>query len=240
MVDAGMKNQLLLVLLGALVLGCDPGGDPEVDAGVDAGVGGQAILPVRKGDIWRYRVETTLTRSDGGEETRVVERVRKYLGEVRKDAEGQAIEAFEIVEEGVPIEQELVRILPDRILACGSLSLAGPNLQPIIFANPVPFVRRGLKGGEDLPEIRFGQKGGAEVVRKIRVIGPEEVEVKAGRFDTIKLLFTGQDGPLGIRRTVWFAEGTGIVREEKERFTKAGGVLTHESHELVAIERSGE
>ena len=92
-----------------------------------------------------------------------------------------------------------------------------------------------MKGGEDLPEIKFSRAGQPDVTRKIRVVGPETVDVKAGRFETVKLRFTGEDGPLGLRRMVWFAEGTGIVKEEKERFTDAG-VMAREVHELTAVE----
>ena len=230
-----MRERLSLLLIAAMVCSCEPGGD----ANGAGGTGGDSILPVEKGDIWRYRVESVLKRADGGDETRVVERVRKYLGVTGETEAGEPLESFEIIDDGVPVERELVRILPDQILACGSLSLQQPGAKPIVFANPVPFVSKGLQGGEDLPSIRFGGGGDVEVVRKIRVIGPEDIEVKAGRFQTIKLLFTGQDGALGIRRTVWFAEGVGIIREEKERFTSAG-VLARESHELLAVERVSE
>jgi hypothetical protein len=228
----GMKHLVLLLALLALP-GCKP--DGVADGGGQGATSGDPILPVAPGQRWVYKVEAEVSHSDGRKEKRSINRVRTYLGETRAKDSGQTFECFEISDEGTPVMREYVRIEHDRVLTCGSLSLARPDDKPILLNNPVPFVRRGLQGGEDLPEIVFSQAGGLEVSRKIRVIGPERVDVKAGRFDTIKIRFTGQDGPLRLRRMVWFAEGSGIVKEEKERFTDQG-MLTRETHELIAIE----
>lgn len=242
-VDAGMRNRLILGALLLVLPCCNPnGGDGDgggAGGGTNAGDSGSPILPAVVGQRWVYQVSAEVLHSDGRKEKRSIERVRTFIGKVEVDRSGKKFDCFEITDGGAPVSRELAQIEPGRVLTCGSLSLANPNEKPILLKHPVPFVRRGLKGGEDLPEIRFTRAGQPDVYRKIRVVGPETVDVRAGRFETLKLRFTGKDGELGIRRLVWFAEGFGIVKEEKERFTSAG-VLAREVHELTAIENAGD
>ena len=49
---------------------------------------------------------------------------------------------------------------------------------------------------------------------------------------------TCTDGDLELRRTVWFAPGPGIVREEKSRY-RLDKLIFRETQELVELKRAG-
>ena len=82
---------------------------------------------------------------------------------------------------------------------------------------PIPFVIAGMKAGTSLPEIKTTD---GNLTRNVKVIARESVTVPGGTFATIRILTTGMDGKLELRNTVWFSPGTGIVRQEKTRYSQ--------------------
>ena len=49
---------------------------------------------------------------------------------------------------------------------------------------------------------------------------------------------TGTDGGVELRRTIWFAPGIGIVREEKTRY-RTGKLLFRETQQLAQTSLKG-
>ena len=203
------------------------------------------ILKTKEGDVWQYRVISELHRADGTVDRREGRRSRRTLGKVEPLPGKGLVDVFEVSEDGRRMELEFVDIEPTVVRMRGSQSLRDPNAKPVVLEKGVPFVSAGLRGGEDLPEMRMAAPnaapGAVQVTRKLRVIGRERIEVPAGNFDAIKLLMTGQEGSekqglIELRRTIWFAPGDGIVREDKERIFQ-GKLLVREEHLLVSLTR---
>jgi hypothetical protein len=98
----------------------------------------------------------------------------------------------------------------------------------------VPFIIAGLRPGDKLPDV---EAVGGSRTRATEVVAREEITVPAGTFQTIRLLMTGEDGRVELRRTLWFAPGHGLVREEKSR-SLAGSLLLEETSELTTLQRA--
>lgn len=190
------------------------------------------LLPVKTGDIWIYDVHLNIpadvTSPGAAEVDENFQRTRTYLGKIAAADGLPAVDCFEVTVPGSPTEREFVDILDDRILLRGSLILRPETTQPLWFAHPIPFVVAGMKPGTVSPEIAVAD---AALNRKTEVVARESITVPAGRFNTIRLLMTGTDGNIELRRTLWFAPGTGIVREEKTRYQN-GKLLFTETQQL--------
>lgn len=74
---------------------------------------------------------------------------------------------------------------------------------------PTPMLRLPLARNRNW---EFQQKGGTGLKGLFAASGPEEVEVKAGKFATIKveMEWVGNNKP-----TVWYAPGVGVVQSER-------------------------
>lgn len=206
---------------------------PEVTAPVQPDQPDVPILPVHKGDQWIYETrleipaEITAPGAAAIDETH--QRTRTYLGKVAAAKGLPEVDCFEVSIPGFPSEREFVDILNDRILMRGSMTMRPETTHPIWFDHAIPFVIAGMKPGTASPEI---QSKVGNLSRKIQVIAREDVKVTAGTFPSIRLLMTGMDGDLEIRRTIWFSPKTGIVREEKTRY-RLGKLIFRETQELV-------
>lgn len=177
------------------------------------------ILPIEKGAIWEYEAKVEIPAGVTSRGAAAVQtsftRTRRYLGKVKPAEELPETDCFEVSVPGSPDEREFVEIHDDRVLLRGSLIMRPETTRPLWYEHPVPFVEAGMRPGTEAPGI---SAGGGAMVRRIQVIAREKVTVPAGEYDTIRLLMTGTDGDMELRRTIWFAPGTGIVREEKTRY----------------------
>jgi hypothetical protein len=135
---------------------------------------------------------------------------------------------------GSPREREFVDVFPDRILMRGSQVMRPEAARPLWLQQPAPFVSAGMKAGDSLPDFISADGG---IIRRTKVIARENVTLPCGNFRCIRLLITGSDGELDLRRSIWFAPGTGIVREEKSRYRRDRLIL-REVHELVELKRA--
>jgi len=191
------------------------------------------ILPVKKGDFWKYRVKVEIPAGIASEGAAAVdieqEKSRRYVGKVNAGKDRPEVDAFDVESPGVPVERELVEILEDRILMRGSTRPDMPDAQPIWMDPPVPFVVAGVRPGQVVAE--FGVQDGARK-RGIKVVARESVKVPMGEYAAIRLLMTGNDGRFDVRRTTWFVPGIGIVKEEKTRYAD-GKLLFRETSELI-------
>ena len=196
------------------------------------------LLPVTIGDVWIYDVHLEIPEDVTSAGAAAVDenhqRVRTYLGKI-SPAEGlPAVDCFEVTAPAAPVEREFVEIHDDRILMRGSMIMRPETTRPMWLDPAVPFVVAGMKAGTESPTL---QTTGGALLRKTQVISREDIQVPAGDFPSIRLLTTGHDGELDLRRTIWFAPGVGIVREEKIRYRK-GKVIFKETHELTKFSRT--
>ncbi len=193
------------------------------------------LLPVQTGDRWIYQTSLSIpagVTSEGAAEVNTSHRrTRTYLGKTSA-AEGlPAVDCFEVLVPGSPAEREFVEIHDDRILMRGSLIIRPETTRPMWLADPVPFVIAGMKAGTAMPGFRTGD---GALSRRTEVIAREDITVPAGTFPCIKLLTTGSDGDLELRRTIWFAPRKGIIREEKNRY-RSDKLVFREVQELAEM-----
>lgn len=196
------------------------------------------LMPANTGDQWLYNVRVEIPASEHTPQAvdTTHQRTRTYLGKVVPHEGMPATDCFEVTAPDTPPEREFVEIQPDKILLRGSARVTENPSKPLWYEPPVPFVVAGMEPGTAGKALNAGN---GALSRQIRVIAREEVTVPAGTFPAIRLLMVGNDGALELRRTIWFAPGHGIVREEKTRY-KGEAMLYRETQELSAIKRSGE
>lgn len=222
---------LFFAWLAFFLCACDPHAAKAPTP--DAGMADVPLLTPAPGDKWIYqvrlRIPAGVTSATAAEVDVTHESVRTYLGRVSVNEELPATDCFEVNVPGSPREREFVEIHPDRILIRGSQLMRAENPRSLWLDRPVTFVSAGMKAGDSLPD-SVSMDGG--IIRRTKVIGREDVTVPAGTFRCIRLLITGSDGELDLRRTVWFSPGTGMVREEKARYRRDQLVL-REVHELM-------
>jgi hypothetical protein len=196
------------------------------------------LLPVKIGDTWNYRVLVEIapgvTAPDADEVQVTSKRTRTYIGKIRLEVDSPELDCFEVTTADTPPERELVEIHEDRILMRGSLVMA-PDRKPLIYDKPVPFIIAGMRAGTQFHEISLSD---GLNTRQIQTVGRESVTVPAGTFEAVRLMMTGKDGEFDLRRTIWFAPRTGIVREEQARYA-VEKLLYREVHELVSFTAGG-
>lgn len=243
----GLVKRFVCSVATLLLLAACQREKPAVKSAVESEFPGEVpILKAKAGDLWKYRVVSELHHSNGTIDRREGTRIRRALGLQEPVAGMGKVDVFEVSDEATPLEREFVEIQPETVLMRGSLSLRDPQAKAIVLEKGVPLVKAGMRGGEDLPEMKIaGNKAAPDAPvasRKLRVIGRERVETPAGNFDTIKILMTGlegseAEGTVELRRTIWFAPGDGIVREDKERSIQ-GKTVVREEHWLVSLTRA--
>jgi len=230
------NTALLPLISAACLLSCEKKSDapapPRVQV-ADYLKSDVPILPVKEGDFWKYRVSVEIpegiTSESGASIETETERVRTYLGKVAVINGAPPLDAFDVTSPGSPRQRELVEITDEAVMMRGSLLPDDPAAKPIMLEKPVPFVIAGMRPGQQSPKI--GVTGG-HVNRALKIVAREKVSTPAGEFDSIRLLMTGNDGPVDIHRTTWFVPGVGIVKEEKTRYANEK-LLVRETSELI-------
>ncbi|MES2438842.1 MAG: hypothetical protein V4584_07240 [Verrucomicrobiota bacterium] len=235
-----MKTSALLSLSAAatvLLTACDPGkksaGEappPEPTAATRSDI---PILPAKKGDTWVYQVHLEIpadvTSPGAAEVEEKHQRTRTYLGKISPVQGLPEVDCFEVIAPAAPVEREFVEIHEDKVLMRGSMIMRPETTRPMWLDHPVPFVVAGMKPGTESPEVRTV---GGGLSRKTQVVARESITVPAGTYPAIRLLMTGSDGDLELRRSIWFSPGTGIIREEKTRY-RLGKLIFRETQELT-------
>ncbi len=191
------------------------------------------LLPITKGDFWRYQVQVEVNtpgQAATAPQAKTYQSTRTYLGKLKPAPDKPEVDTFEVVIPDSPTERELVEIYPDRILMRGTVKLAPGEEPKLMWLDPpVPFVLSNIRSGSSLPSLTVAQ---GEATRGISVVGREDVTVPAGTFRSVRLLMTGKDSGLEMRRTIWFAPGIGIVKEQTARYT-ADTLLFRQTQELA-------
>jgi hypothetical protein len=196
------------------------------------------LLEVNKGDAWVYAVQLTIPAGVNLENPEEVKReyemTRTYIGTYQPSPDVKEAQCFEVTTPGSPTSKEFVEIRDDVILLLGSLLESEPA-QLIWFKQPVPFLVAGMKPGTAFPEFKTENES---LVRNTDVIAREEITVPAGTYTCIRLLTTGQDNGIEIRKTLWYAPQHGIIREEVSRYV-GEKLLYREEQKLVRFTKGG-
>lgn len=224
------------LILAACLVSCDRESEPPAPPRVqvaDYSESDVPILPVKPGDFWKYRVSVEIPEGVTSEGSSAVEteaeRIRTYLGKVEAIKGSDPLDAFQVQSPGSPVLTEFVDITGESVMMRGSLVSDREDAQPVMLEKPVPFVIAGMRPGQQSSNIATT---GGQVSRTLMVVAREKVATPAGEFDSIRLLMTGRDGPVDVRRTTWFAPGVGIVKEEKARYAEEK-LLVREVAELT-------
>lgn len=225
---------LAVAAIAIAAVSCEkPATPPPAGTTPDASSADMPVLPLKADDTWRYSVQVEIpagvTGPDAPEVKLNSEVIRRYIGKVKPAADLPEVDCFEVSAPNSHTEREFVEITDRMILMRGSIVLHPDITAPSWLEPGVPFVFAGMKAGAALREVRAGSD---RHVRNLQAVAREEVTVPAGTFPAIRLLMTGTDDEVELRRTIWFAFGTGIVREEKLRYG-SGKLLVRETRELV-------
>lgn len=237
-----MKPILTLLLAALFLPACDSKKDQAAPAPSEADATliqqDTPILPVNIGDTWIYEVHLEIpadvTSAGASAVDTKHQRTRTYLGKVSAADGLPETDCFEINVPGSAKEREFVDIQEDRILMHGSLILRQETTQPMWLATPIPFIIAGAKPGTSLPELKTTD---GSLSRKTEIIAREDITVPAGTFHCIRMLTTGSDGDIELRRTIWFAPGKGIIREEKTRY-RHEQLIYRETHQLRELKKA--
>jgi hypothetical protein len=197
------------------------------------------LLSVQKGDTWVYAVKLNIpagvNQQNPEEVNREYEMTRTYIGTHKPSPELKEAQCFDVVIPGSPTLKEFVEIRDEVISLLGSLVETEP-VRLIWFQQPIPFLIAGMKPGTAFPEMKTETES---IVRNTDVIAREDITVPAGTFSCIRLLTTGHDSGVDIRKSLWYAPQKGIIREEISRYV-GDKLLYREIQELVRFTKGGE
>lgn len=177
------------------------------------------MLPVKKGDFWKYSVRTeipaSLTTVDSAPMDVTTQMIRKYIGKIDVPGKASQVDTFEVKTPGQPVQHEFVEIYDNGVMMRGSMFPEQPDAKPVWMEPAVLFVFAGMRPGQESANVSIFE-GAAN--REIQVVARESITVPADDFNAIRLLMTGNDEDVVIRKTTWFAPKIGIVKEETVRY----------------------
>lgn len=231
-----LRELLVLCLPVVLLVSCDSETVAPMTARTFAEAADTPLLRISAGDFWTYEVRVEIPAGVTGREAASVDvshsRTRTFLGKTPFLEGEPAVDCFEVTTPGSPATREFVAIWDDRVELLGEMMMKGPESRPIVFPEPIMFIRAGLRAGDtiEIPALTF-EGSGMVAPRSCRVIGREEIQVPAGTFQAIRLMMGSVDGKIETRRLLWFSPGVGIVREERVRYAE-GRIIVRETHVL--------
>ena len=147
------------------------------------------ILPVEKGDFWKYDVHVEVPAGITSEGSSAMdlnqEKTRTYLGKVKPSPELPETDAFDVVSPGQATQREFVEITPESVMMRGSARPDILDAKPIWLDPAVPFVIAGMRPGQEMAPLNI--QDGART-RGMKVVAREKVKVPAGEFAALRLL----------------------------------------------------
>jgi hypothetical protein len=235
-----VKTRQFIIIAGCSLLlpACDKGAEEKskveaTAADKDFRESDMPILPVKKGDYWKYNVHVEVPAGITSEGAAAVdfdtEKTRTYLGKIDLSGGRPPTDAFDVVVPGQAVERELVEIHDDKVMMRGSVQPEMPDAKVRWLDPAIPFVIAGMRAGQEMRSFTIAD---GATKRGMKVIARESVKVPAGEYPSIRMLMTGNDGQIEIRRTTWFSPGIGIVKEEKTRYA-GEKLLLREKTELL-------
>ena len=218
---------LVLAAAGLLAVGCGKmGADGSESADANsAGQGVEGYFNPQNGETWKYKVQKEVPieialsvaeasrrpqRTESGHLI-TFERVRTCTGPRQLEGGAGTVTSMEILENGIRRGEELYDIGPKGIFSRGWLGheqdKAGAR---VLLKDPVPIAMTKMQPGQ------VWTASGLDPDRRFlfRVIEHARVTVPAGKFDAARIQITSSLGGKSLKRTIWFAENVGIVKEE--------------------------
>lgn len=198
-----------------------------------------------KGEVWRYRVQkeiplqVKLTKEDQARHPERTEsgylftfdRTRTCNGTRLANQVGEELTSMEVFEAGERKGEELYDINERGVYTKAWIPHGMDADQPgILLKEGVVLATPNLQPGQVWKG--KGAKGGREFLFRVIEIGP--VTVPAGTFKAARIQMAGSPDNRGrsLKRTVWFAENVGIVKEEVVSYGPKR-TLVREQSELV-------
>ena len=234
---------LATAMVALLVSGCGSNNEDEVgdQKAEGAGQGAEHFYNPREGEVWRYKVqkeiplELRLSEADAArrpertESSHLItfERVRTCTGTRQPAGAEKMLTTMEISENGEFLGEELYEISPEAVLSRGWIP-ASDDEEANVLESGVALATAKMQPGQVWEGV--GRDPGRSFL--FRVIEVTKVTVPAGIFEAARIQITSEQEGRGLKRTVWFAENVGIVKEEVVYFGPQR-VRVREHSELV-------
>src|SRR4029079_13442567 len=190
------------------------------------------LIPIAPGTTWRYNMTEELGKgldvsnlkpdADGKVRMPVL-----YRLEGTEDVDGKALLKFEMHRAGTITNTDLLRVDEHGIICWARMNLDGElvkfNPPQTMIANPL---KKGAAWNFD------GQAGELKVQQHYDVVGEEEIDVPAGKFQAFRI-HGEQTTPNHMTIDRWFAPGVGIVKDITTMRDAKGDLLQRISLELA-------
>ena len=182
----------------------------------------------KSGETWTYEVhrdlppESILNDDDqlrssdlpGGGYRFTNERQRVCKGTASPDGSLAPLTVLELSDNGVIAGREYLDIGPKGMIARGWHQAGAPDL-PVKLLNPgVLLAAPNMTGGQSWTSTGTSQSQ----TFQFRVIERTTLVVPAGTFEAVRLQMNSGSRSKAVRRTLWFAENVGIIKEESIYF----------------------
>jgi hypothetical protein len=138
------------------------------------------------------------------------ERRRVCTGLYRPEGSDQEFTTFDIYEDGSLTEREIYDITADGVVGRGWAPAEIPLTEGVLLTPGVMIAVRAMAGGQSW-SVASGDSGR---LFQLQVIERTDITVPAGTFEAARLRITTEGDEQSTKRTVWFAENVGIVKEE--------------------------
>ncbi len=232
------KSILLPALLGAALMSCgEKQGakapsppSPTVAPAPDGTQGLAGFFAPKPGESWTYEVhrdlppDTVLNDDDqlrssslpGGGFRFTNERHRLCVGVQSPPESDTPLTVLTLSENGIPSGTEYLDIGPQGMVARG-WKQAGTVDLPLKLIDPgILLAAPGMTGGQTWTSTGPS----AEQSFQFRVIERTKLTVPAGTYEAVRLQMNSANDSKAIRRTLWFAENVGIIKEESIYYDK--------------------
>ena len=146
----------------------------------------------------------------GGAQRLPFERRRVCTGLYRPGGSDRDLTTFDIYENGTLTEREIYDITSDGVIGRGWAPAGIPLTNEALLNPGIRIASPGMSGGHSWS----ATSGTSGRVFHLKVIERGKLTVPAGTFEASRLRITTTGDEQSIKRTVWFAENVGIVKEE--------------------------
>jgi hypothetical protein len=203
---------------------------------------GSVFFSPRKGEVWKYKVqkeipiELELSEDDAApppERTEsghliTFERVRTCTGRKHILPAEKILTTIQISENGELRGEELYDLGGEGVISRGWIPAGTPASEAKLLTPGVTLATPNMRPGQIWESM--GREPGRSFL--FRVIEQCQVTVPAGTFDTSRIQIISEQDTSALKRTVWFAEKVGIVKEEVTYYGELR-VRVRERSELV-------
>lgn len=201
----------------------------------------RSLFNPKKEEVWKYSVtrevpaSASLSDADALHITKKhdshyemsFERDRVCGGLVSVDGIDSDLILIDIYENGELVEKEYYETNSEGLFGRGWAG--GPDQEPVIAQQPIPIAIPAMEGGM----MWHTTSDNAAQQFQFRIIGRDTLDLPAGTFDVAQIQIVAGDALNSQKRTLWFAENVGIVKEVSTYYT-ATSIRIRESSELIS------